>query len=270
MKLFKTPFRLHFPWSKPSLKSRIIWVLTILGIIHLLIYSVFTIPTRIARISTPVRVNRSSCQNNIKSIILSDQCGEKSFRSATVECLIPSSTNLSNQLSPDSCYTIDYLYSLAKKSCSSCVVPVNAVPKLSFVPSELKASIGTTFTVALQIDTAGQAASGVGAKIIFDPAYLQGVSIDQGTTFPNYSTTTIDNTTGRMIISAITSSYYDTFTGVDTFASVTFKVIKNGPTTVKFDFVPGSTTDSNIAVTTGNGDILSAVNSLKISPATRK
>ena len=262
----KTPkfFRhLHLPWTKPSLLTRLLTGMALLVGITIIIYSFFVVPSKIDRVATPVKPSANICQNNIKSLVLGDQCGAASFRTATFECLIPPSSKTPNQLTPNYCYTLTYLYNLAQKTCSSCEMPpAKPIPQLLFVPSTIKAKVGTTFLVSLQIDTAGQAASGVGAKITFDPTFLQVVSATPSQTFANYSSPTIDNTTGHLTISAINAAYSDTFTGVDIFATVTFKVIKAGTTTVKYDFVPGSTTDSNIAVTFGNGDILGGVNTL--------
>jgi hypothetical protein len=268
MKIFKIFSHLHFPWSKPSLRSRILSGIAIFSALAIVLYSLFTIPNQISRVSTTSRLTTSSCQNNIKSLTLDNQCGNKSFRSVSFECLVPSSSSANTQLNPSACYTTDYLYNVANQACSNCAPPVSQIPKLLFSPSELRANQNTVFTVNIQVDTANQPINGVGAQITFDPTYIQEVSLTPGTIFANYPTLEANNTTGTISISGISSSLSDTFTGIGTVATISFKIIKTGTSNVNFIYTPGATNDSNIAVTTGNGDILGEVNTLKVMPIT--
>ncbi len=140
-----------------------------------------------------------------------------------------------------------------------------AGPSLLFSPSELSTQTDSQFNINVLINTAGQGVSGAGAKVVFDPYYLTAISITTGDIFADYPAAIIDNKTGLITISGIASSPTDLYNSSGTFATITFRPYHPGQTKVKYNFVPGSTTDSNIAVMTGNGDILSEVNELSIN-----
>ncbi len=256
---------------KPTaFRTKFLYILALTFTFGFLVIAFFMMPTEVAKVVEQGTPQSTFCQNNIKAITLLDQCGDQSFRQVAFECKAPVTTSGDLGLVSNKCYSIADLTGLVNRACSSCQVETESVPSLLFSPSQVTSIANSTFTVSIIVDTAGQSVNGAGAKITFDPAYLQGVSIQPGTIFPNYATTSIDNTSGKIIISAISNSLDDTFTGLDSLATITFRVIKTGLTNANFVFTPGSTTDSNLAVTTGNGDILERVNTLQIVPQTGK
>lgn len=146
------------------------------------------------------------------------------------------------------------------------VQPALAVePSLLFSPSDIATTTNTQFNVNVLINTAGQNVSGAGAKIVFDPYYLTAISITTGEIFADYPAAIINNQTGQITISGISSSPTDLYNSSGTFATIAFRPYHPGQTKVKYNYVPGSTVDSNIAVMTGNGDILSEVNELTVN-----
>lgn len=140
-----------------------------------------------------------------------------------------------------------------------------AEPNFSFSPAEETVDVGATFSVAIILDTAGYIAHGAGAKISFDPNILEAVSITPGKIFGDYPSASFDNVSGRINISGIVTSRLQYFRGKDAFAQATFKGMAPGSTTIRFVYEPGSTTDSNIAVTYGAGDILAEVGTLEVT-----
>jgi len=138
-------------------------------------------------------------------------------------------------------------------------------PSLMFSPVEVTTNLGDNFTLDVNIDTGGQKVGGAGAQIFYDPLFLQAVSIENGTIFSDYPSSDFDNNQGKIIISGIVSPITNLYSGSGLFAKVTFKSVNSGVSSVKFNFVPGSTTDSNIAVVSGSGDILSEVNQANIT-----
>lgn len=140
-----------------------------------------------------------------------------------------------------------------------------AEPSLLFTPSSLNASVGSEVVATIILNTAGQDVSGAGIKLVFDPTYLHAVRIEPSDIFTDYPATIIDNENGAITVSGIISSPTDLFTGEGTFADIVFSPLQVGATKVSYIFTPGSTIDSNIAVMTGNGDILAAVNQLTLS-----
>lgn len=139
------------------------------------------------------------------------------------------------------------------------------VPSLLFEPASISAQVGEDFTASIFVETAGQNISGAGAKIIYDPTYLTAKSIDPTDLFVDYPATIIDPDNRRLTISGIASSPTDQFSGKAAFADVTFTPLKTGTSQLTFVFTPGSTTDSNLAVMSDVGDILTEVNTLTVT-----
>lgn len=140
-----------------------------------------------------------------------------------------------------------------------------ANPSLMFEPNKVSTSSGDSFTVDIIVDTAGQAVGGTGAKIIFDPNRLSVTSIQPGSIFADYPTASSDNALGRATLSGIVSSPKTLYTGKGVLGTITFAAKLEGNSTVRFDYFPGSTTDSNIAVTHDPGDILSEAGKLEVT-----
>lgn len=138
-------------------------------------------------------------------------------------------------------------------------------PSLLFSETTIKAEVGETFSVEVIVDTGGEVAYGVGAKVSFDPKILEVVSVQPGTIFGDYPAASYDNTSGKIIVSGIASSQQNFIKDRAEFATLTFRAKKQGITSVQFIYEPGSTTDSNIAVTYGTGDILSQVSQLSVN-----
>lgn len=135
---------------------------------------------------------------------------------------------------------------------------------LLFSPSNVELQDNSEVVISIMLNTAGVRVNGAGAKITFNPAYLTAVRVQPSDIFADYPAAIIDNKSGRITISGISSSAEDLFIGEAKFADVVFRPSQQGTSKVQFVFVPGSTTDSNIAVMTGNGDILARVNELTV------
>ncbi|MFH1088729.1 MAG: cohesin domain-containing protein [Patescibacteria group bacterium] len=141
----------------------------------------------------------------------------------------------------------------------------SASPSLLFSPADKTVMQNEQFNIDILVDTAGIDVAGAGAIIKFDNSQLAIVQIDPGIIFADYPALTIDNENGRATISAISGSINDLFNGQGVVATIKFQAKTIGQAKVDFIFEPGSTTDSNIAVTFGNGDVLAAVNELKLN-----
>ncbi len=142
---------------------------------------------------------------------------------------------------------------------------VAADPSLLFTPTSFDASLNHPFNVTVTVDTAGFSAGGVGAIINYDPFMLAASSIQTGTIFADYPLSSINNEKGKITISGIAASQDHLYSGTGVFATITFTPKQLGFNTISFAFEPGLTTDSNIAVTFGNGDILSKVNKVNVN-----
>lgn len=145
-----------------------------------------------------------------------------------------------------------------------------ADPSLEFDPSTINHALNEPFTVSVMVNTAGYASGGVGTIINYDPFMISATAIQTGQIFTDYPMSSINNQRGKITISGIAASPDHLFSGTGEFARITFKPNQLGHSDITFSFEPGSTTDSNIAVTFGSGDILTKVNQLTINtiPAT--
>lgn len=141
----------------------------------------------------------------------------------------------------------------------------DSTPTLSFNPSTVQTTVGEEFTTELVINTAGNAVGGVGAKIQYNTAAIEVVSIETKPVFPDYPTTIFDNTTGLLTVSGIVQSPGESFTGNQAFANITWRLKSAQNNIIRYEYEAGSTRDSNIAVTYGNGDILAQVGELSVS-----
>lgn len=137
--------------------------------------------------------------------------------------------------------------------------------RLYFNPDTGEVSNGSEFTTDIYLDTDGAESGGAGVILNFNPVLIEAVETEPGIIFDDYPLAVIDNEAGKVSISGISGSRDQLFTGNDLFARVTWRALKTGTTQIGFEFETGSTTDSNIAVTFGNGDILSEVGNLDLS-----
>jgi cell division septation protein DedD len=135
--------------------------------------------------------------------------------------------------------------------------------------------IGGNFSVNVLVDTAGKLVDGVDAKIHFDPAVLNVLSLNQGTdpTLVSYPALKFDNTLGTITISANIGSGASPSPANGNnlnIGNIKFgiKAASSG-SNVTFDFTAGSRNDSNIvqAGSAASGDpidLLSAVDSMQV------
>lgn len=140
--------------------------------------------------------------------------------------------------------------------------------RIYFNPAVIETANGNEFTTDIYISTDGAETGGAGVILKYNPVFLVPVKITPGFIYGDYPLAAIDDSSGTIRISGVSSSKNSLFSGDDKFAGVSFMALKTGTTSVSIEYEPGSTTDSNIAVTYGSGDILSEVGSLEVSIVT--
>jgi hypothetical protein len=132
---------------------------------------------------------------------------------------------------------------------------------LSLSPTAQTVGLNQTFTVNVNLDTAGGRVDGVDIySLHFSPSVLQVVQVLPGNLFANTVVNSVNNSTG-VISFAQTSAGGTYFSGSGVLAQITFRSMARGSSNVTFDFTPGSTTDTN--VTYQGIDQLSAVTNAK-------
>lgn len=129
---------------------------------------------------------------------------------------------------------------------------------LAVSPVGNSVTVGATFTVNLVLDTTGQSVAGADIySLHFNPAVLQvvdadgataGVQISPGSLMSNNQYNTVDNAAGTIQFSQTASTAGTNFTGSGNLATITFSAIAAGTSALTFDFTPGNTTDTNVAV----------------------
>lgn len=135
----------------------------------------------------------------------------------------------------------------------------------TFAPDAFTSRTGQTLVSDIYVDTGGYEAGGAGAKILYDPDVVEVIDIEPGNIFSDYPVLAYDNEAGLMTISGIVGSINQLYSGVGMFARIYWRGLNPGETTATFEFEAGSTRDSNIAVLSGDGDVLGTVNTLAFS-----
>lgn len=150
---------------------------------------------------------------------------------------------------------------------SAFIIPVYAQQAtMNLTPSSGTYNPGCQFTTSLNLNTGGAQTDGTDAILVYDTSRLStnSNSIASGTIYPDYPGNNVDEATGRITISGL-SSITSAFSGSGTLATITFTVLPQAPVgvaTVNFDFDANDkskTTDSNVVERGTVTDILSTV-----------
>ena len=115
-------------------------------------------------------------------------------------------------------------------------------------PSTTTASVGQTFSMAIILDTGGSETVGTDVKLNFDATRLEVVSLTNGVIYPTYPSggKIYDNSAGTIRWSGSATDPANFFSGSGTFGTINFRAKVSGTASVTFDYVSGSTTDTNV------------------------
>ncbi len=135
-------------------------------------------------------------------------------------------------------------------------VKIASAATLSLSPSTNSYTSGQVFTVDINLDTQGAAIDGVDLYFLrYNSAILEvqdsnssvsGTQITPGSLLSQTLTNTVDAASGKVTFSQVTTGG-TTYNGSGKLASISFKALANGTSSVAFDFTPGSTADTNVA-----------------------
>ena len=121
--------------------------------------------------------------------------------------------------------------------------------RLNIQPPSGNFELGQQFQADIILDTENQSTAGTDVYLNYDPTILSVVTIQNGTAYDTYLGKNIDNNSGSLSVSGITSLGSNTgFNGTDTFVTILFEGVGVGTSEVTFDFSPGARNDSNVAV----------------------
>src|SRR3989344_7866909 len=149
---------------------------------------------------------------------------------------------------------------------TSVVLAQSKSATLALSPSGSSVAVGDIFSVAITLDTKGNAVDGVDIIYLnYNPALLEaqdddsavaGTQIGEGSLMSNTLLNSIDTASGKISFSQVADAS-SSYVGVGTLATVRFKALAAGTASVTFDFTSGSTADTNVA--SDGADILTAV-----------
>lgn len=140
------------------------------------------------------------------------------------------------------------------------VIAQSSAATLALSPASGTVTLESNFNVGLFLDTRGASVDGMDAKILYEPGKLQIKQITiNPDAFYDYPTKTANSTTGRITIqgTARAGSPYSN-NGPVQVATLNLQALATGTSSLKFDFLRGATTDSNVAESGTNEDILVA------------
>lgn len=142
--------------------------------------------------------------------------------------------------------------------------PSTATATLSLNPSTATFKKGCSYSIAVQVDTAGKSTDGTDVVLDFDTSRLTITSIQPGSIYKEYPPSSINNQSGKTIFSGL-SEIGNYFNGQGILATVNFTVKSEAPegtAQIKFDFDSSNkskTIDSNIVERGSVVDVLDSV-----------
>ncbi len=102
---------------------------------------------------------------------------------------------------------------------------------LKYNPLTTTTGVGNTISVEVKVDSTADQIAGTGAVVIFDSSFLEFQSVSAGTHFPIVTNTMAG---GKLEITAVVDNSSQYKTGEGTVATVTFKALKAGTTTLTY------------------------------------
>lgn len=128
-----------------------------------------------------------------------------------------------------------------------------------------KATIKVGEEMAVSINISSQKLTdGTDLIIVYNPEILSGQPVKPGTIYNDFPLNAVDQEAGKITVSGITSVSGGVLAN-GLFGTVVFQAKKAGPAEVSLEYVPGSTTDSNVIESKTAKDLLNKVNSLKVN-----
>ncbi len=109
--------------------------------------------------------------------------------------------------------------------------PVEAA-SLKFDKTTVAPAANTVFTVDVVVDAGADQITSADVWMVYDPSYLEAQTVTAGTLFP---AVTNNITSGKVSITGLIVDPGNSKTGVGTIATVSFKALKTGSTSVTYD-----------------------------------
>lgn len=140
--------------------------------------------------------------------------------------------------------------------------------KFSLVPDKESYKAGDTVVVDVKVFTGGYTTASVDMVLKYDPAFLRPSAqnfVAPGQIYQEYLPVQVDNQEGLIGLSGIMTDESGGFSGVGSFAKISFTALKDGQTEITVDYEANSTSDySNMVLQGEMKDVLSAVDNATV------
>lgn len=141
--------------------------------------------------------------------------------------------------------------------------PVAEKPRISSAvlalqTTNLQVEVGQEIPVDIVLDTDGALVDGVDVIISFDPVLLKAEPVKVGTLFNDYPQNDLED--GKITLSGISDS--TGYLGKGILGTIVFKAVKPGSASVKIEYRPDDTIESNVILSGAAKDILGKVEDL--------
>lgn len=140
--------------------------------------------------------------------------------------------------------------------------------KFSLVPDKASYKKGETVNVDVKVFTGGYTTASVDLVLKYDPLFLKPVGenfVTAGQIYQEFLPVQVDNQEGLIGMSGIMTEEGRGFSGVGSFAKISFIALKDGQTEVTVDYEANSTTDySNMVLQGTMQDVLSGVDVARV------
>lgn len=149
------------------------------------------------------------------------------------------------------------VYSQPQSTTSTAAEPKYSA-SLALSSSLETAAVGSVLEVGIILSTGEAKIDGAQAVLRYNPQMLKAAALERGELFEEYVQEEVDETEGYIRLSGLT---LDPQPKNGTLGRIVFEALKEGTTTVFFEFIPGATKgDSNVALSGSGGvDILKEV-----------
>ena len=159
-------------------------------------------------------------------------------------------------------------------------------PQLEIAPLEKEAAsfaisgpestikVGETFTAQVSLELTNETAiSAIDIIILYDPQYLavsdslpqkEGTQVGQDAVFMEYPVNVVEASEGKIILTAYSEEKQD-FAKENLLSTISFTALSPGEATVKIDYTPQATNESNVMHWDSEKDILETVGSLDVA-----
>lgn len=145
--------------------------------------------------------------------------------------------------------------------------PIQAIAytgKLSLESTTTTYKVGEGIDLAITFEAPGKKLDGTDIVLLFDPKVVNALGFSEGTYFKLVPRKDIDNTVGKVVITALDAVSATPVSGKKTLGTVHFRAQKEGTSGIRFDFVKGSTTTSSLVESGTSANILGEAKGITI------